>query len=257
MSSLPLRALVAAPSLRRALPTAAALPRCLHTTAASAAPPHSSSALAATHPPVLTPVEPRLGALTSSATPSFPATQARAFSAPPTTSSEAHERSPFSRHYIEHRVVPFSPRELYSVVADVDQYCSFVPWCNSSRVTRRIDDQHIIADLSVGFHLLSEQYTSVVTLNPYVSVTADVPNSSLFKYLATDWAFEAAGQHSTRLTFSVDFEFQNAMYQRVTDLFFEEVVKSMVGAFERQCFLKYRPSSDSSRPSSSPTMHRW
>lgn len=161
-------------------------------------------------------------------------------SKPPPPPAGRRPRSHARRHY-ERRAVPFSAEELYAVVADVDQYSAFVPWCTRSRVTRRVDDTHLIADLSVGFRFLSDKYTSVVTLDPLRSVSVDVPDSSLFEYLITDWKFEEAGDGDvTNLTFYVEFAFRNPLYQRVTDLFFEEVVRKMVGAFEKRCHFKYR-----------------
>lgn len=146
-----------------------------------------------------------------------------------------------ARKHFERRIVPFSQRELYDVVANVDEYSEFVPWCTASRVTTRIDDRHVIADLSVGFRVLSDKYSSVITLDPYRSVSADVPHSGLFEYLITDWKFDPAVDPSaTSLMFYVEFAFRNPLYQRVTDLFFEEVVKQMVGAFEKRCHAKYR-----------------
>lgn len=148
----------------------------------------------------------------------------------------------YERQHLERRVVPFTPREVYDVVADVDEYHDFVPWCTDSAVIKRIDDRHVVADLAVGFRLLSERYTSVITLNPTVSVNVDVPNSTLFEYLINDWTFEEGPRAgSTELTFFVEFAFRNPLYQRATDLFFEDVVKQMVSAFERRCHIMYRP----------------
>lgn len=150
--------------------------------------------------------------------------------------------------------MPFSKREVYDVVSNVDEYSDFVPWCTGSNVTRVIDDKHVIADLSVGFRVLSDKYTSVITLDPLRSVSVDVPDSSLFEYLITDWKFETGSEPgATNLTFYVEFAFRNPLYQRVTDLFFEEVVKQMVGAFEQRCHVKYRIKESASAG----ILHRW
>lgn len=147
---------------------------------------------------------------------------------------------PHSRSHFETRVVPFTPQQVYSVVANVNDYSNFVPWCTASAVTHTLDSRTIIADLSVGFRFLSDHYTSVISLDPYNAVSVDVPHSSLFEYLITDWKFANVTNHGTELSFYLEFAFRNRLYQRVTDLFFEDVVKQMVGAFERQCHEKYR-----------------
>lgn len=168
-------------------------------------------------------------------------------------STDRRPRSLYTRKHHEKRIVPFNQHELYSVVANVDEYQQFVPWCTHSVVTQRVNDQQLIAELAVGFRFLSERYSSVITLDPYSSVSADVPNSSLFEYLVTDWAFErATDPQYTNLSFSVEFAFRNPLYQRVTDLFFDEVVKQMVGAFETRCHVKFPSAQHTTN-----TLHRW
>jgi coenzyme Q-binding protein COQ10 len=159
------------------------------------------------------------------------------------SASSARERwAPGSheRRHFEERVLPFPPRELYDVVLDVDSYSEFVPWCTQSRVLHRIDDTHTAAELAVGFNMLSEKYTSLVTAAPYSSITVDVPNSSLFDYLVNDWTFEdGPTPSSTKLSFYVEFRFRSALYQRITNQFFNAVVKNMVSAFEERARLKH------------------
>jgi len=68
------------------------------------------------------------------------------------------------------RLVPFSPQQLFEVVADVDRYSEFVPFCtcahvapradsshsqrSASRVIRRVSPRAFDAELSVGFNVL-------------------------------------------------------------------------------------------------------
>ena len=161
-----------------------------------------------------------------------------------------HTRLPHARTHFETRKVPFTPSQLYSVVSNVNDYQNFVPWCTSSLVTSQIDEKHLIADLSVGFRLLSDNYTSVITLDPNKAVSADVPNSNLFEYLITDWRFREI-ETGCELEFYVEFAFRNPLYQRVTNLFFEEVVRQMVTAFEKRCHHKYQT------PNTTGIWHRW
>lgn len=154
----------------------------------------------------------------------------------------AYATSSHIRTHVETSTVCFTPPQVYSVVRAVDEYHHFVPWCTHSEITHTLSPTTLIADLSVGFRLLSETYTSVITLNPNRSVTADVPHSALFKYLLTDWRFEPS-PIGTQLTFRVEFAFNNHVYRRVTDMFFDQVAKQMVSAFEKRCAFKFQPAS--------------
>lgn len=53
--------------------------------------------------------------------------------------------------------------QLFDVVANVDDYKYFVPWCVASRTFEQ-SETHARADLEVGFPPISEKYTSVLTL---------------------------------------------------------------------------------------------
>ena len=64
----------------------------------------------------------------------------------------------------EKKTLAYPIDELFSVVADVKQYPSFVPWCSGANI-RREDQQEIIADLNIGFGPFQESFTSQVTLD--------------------------------------------------------------------------------------------
>ena len=53
---------------------------------------------------------------------------------------------------------------MYDVVADVEAYHKFVPWCTDSRVVYRRSGLALV-ELEVGFSFLVERYTSSVVLD--------------------------------------------------------------------------------------------
>lgn len=59
----------------------------------------------------------------------------------------------------------YSPEQLYDVVANVDQYQYFVPWCRKSRFIKRKRGD-FKAELEIGFPPLVERYTSDLTFTP-------------------------------------------------------------------------------------------
>ena len=73
----------------------------------------------------------------------------------------------------------YSRQQLYRVVADVDSYNRFVPFCTNSKVLSRRerlsdltmpDGFSMDAELTVGFFSFTESYVSKVTCCPYDSV---------------------------------------------------------------------------------------
>ena len=49
----------------------------------------------------------------------------------------------------EQKTLAYTADELFSVVADVKDYPSFVPWCSGVRIHRE-DPREIVADLETG-----------------------------------------------------------------------------------------------------------
>ncbi|MGH7062888.1 MAG: type II toxin-antitoxin system RatA family toxin, partial [Stellaceae bacterium] len=110
--------------------------------------------------------------------------------------------------HAEQRVLPYTPEELFALVADIERYPEFLPWCVAARVKERQADL-IVADLIIGFRMFRERFTSRVVLDPpgRIDVTyAEGP----FRYLNNHWKFLPASG-GCRIDFFVDFEFKSRL----------------------------------------------
>jgi coenzyme Q-binding protein COQ10 len=133
--------------------------------------------------------------------------------------------------HAEERVLPYTPEQLFALVADVERYPEFLPWCVGARVRERRPDL-IVADLIIGFRMFRERFTSRVKLDPPRRIDVAYTEGP-FRYLNNHWIFEKA-PGGCRLDFFVDFEFKSRILRRVIELLFHEAVRRMVGAFEHR-----------------------
>lgn len=131
--------------------------------------------------------------------------------------------------HAEKRHLPYTPEQLWDLVAGVERYPEFLPWCSASRITRR-DGNVFFADLVISFKVFRERFESKVTLQPKTGIDVEYIDGP-FKYLNNHWRFEPAPDGGCIVDFYVDFEFRSKMLQRLIGILFDEAVRRMVGAF--------------------------
>ncbi|XP_010918011.1 uncharacterized protein [Elaeis guineensis] len=83
---------------------------------------------------------------------------------------DGEEGNVLSKTHEERRVMGYSPEQLFGVVAAVDLYEDFLPWCQHSRIIRRNNDGSFDAELEIGFKFLVESYISHVELEKPKSI---------------------------------------------------------------------------------------
>jgi coenzyme Q-binding protein COQ10 len=129
----------------------------------------------------------------------------------------------------ERRFLPYSQKQLFDLVADIERYPEFLPWCVGARVRSRSETQ-VVADLMIGFKIYRERFTSRVTLTAPDKIRATYEEGP-FKYLENRWQF-IPHEEGCMIDFYVDFEFKSKLLQKVIATLFEEAVHRMVAAFE-------------------------
>ena len=130
--------------------------------------------------------------------------------------------------HAEHKVLPYSPEQMFDLVADVGKYPAFLPWCAGARVKSHTETQ-LVADLTIGFGPFRESFTSRVELDRPHQIQVKYENGP-FRYLNNQWTFEP-NPKGCNVKFYVDFEFKSRMLQAAIGVVFNNAVKLMVNAF--------------------------
>jgi coenzyme Q-binding protein COQ10 len=132
--------------------------------------------------------------------------------------------------HAEKRVMPYSAEQMFDLVADVDRYPEFLPWCRAARITRREGDV-FWSDLVIGFKMVRERFSSKVTLARPDAIDVKYITGPM-RHLNNHWRFVAREDGGCLVDFYIDFEFRSALIQRLIGVLFNEAVRRMVGAFE-------------------------
>lgn len=146
--------------------------------------------------------------------------------------------------HTETRNVPYSPEQMFDLVADVKRYQEFLPWVTATRV--RSDSENLmVADLVVGFRALKETFASRVTKRRPEALTVDYLEGPL-KYLHNNWKFAPDGRGGTDIDFCVDFAFRSRLFESLAGQMFDRALRRMIGAFEERAHQLYGATSPAS-----------
>jgi coenzyme Q-binding protein COQ10 len=139
--------------------------------------------------------------------------------------------------HTETRHLPYTPDQMFDLVADVARYGEFLPWVAAVRV--RSDSEHeMVADLVVGFKSLSERFTSKVTKQRATRIHVEYLDGPL-AYLHNEWSFKPDGQGGTIVDFMVDFAFKSRIFEMLAGQVFDRALRKMIGAFETRAAQLY------------------
>ena len=144
----------------------------------------------------------------------------------------------------ETRRLPYTPEQMFELVADVRRYPEFLPWVSAMRV-RKDTPEETLADMIVGFKGLRETFTSKVTKQHPETIRVEYIEGPL-KYLNNDWRFRPDGDSACFVDFSVDFAFKNRMFEMLAGQVFGVALRRMIGAFEERAAKLYGASGSSS-----------
>ncbi|MEQ9813209.1 MAG: type II toxin-antitoxin system RatA family toxin [Azospirillaceae bacterium] len=138
--------------------------------------------------------------------------------------------------HAEQRVLPHSRDKIFDMVADVGRYPEFLPWCLAARIREKTDD-HLVADLVIGFKMVRERFTSRVHLRRPEEIHVEYVEGPL-RYLNNRWIF-TDHPDGTLVDFSVDYEFRSRVLQNLIGGLFHQAYKKIVSAFEKRADALY------------------
>ena len=134
----------------------------------------------------------------------------------------------------EQATLAYGADELFTVVANVRDYPSFVPWCSGAQILRE-DPREAVVDLIIGFGPFQESFRSQVTLDRPREVKVHAIEGPL-EHLTNTWTFTPAGD-KTHVDFIIDFQFKSHLLDHVANGMFYEAATRMMSAFETRVHL--------------------
>ncbi len=137
---------------------------------------------------------------------------------------------------VETKRVAYSAQQMYELVAAVEHYGEFLPWCSGSRLLAR-DEHSQTAEITVSKGPLRQSFTTRNQLDaPHRLGIALVRGP--FRSLEGEWRFDDEAEGSV-VSLSLEFEFSNRLLGMTAGPVFREVNRAMVDAFIRRAQSRY------------------
>ena len=144
----------------------------------------------------------------------------------------------------EVRLVRHRAEQMFDLVADVERYPEFVPLCKGLRVRSRRPEQDgretLVADMTVGYKVIRERFTSRVSLDkPRLRLVVEYIDGP-FSHLENIWTFRDEPEiDGSRVGFFIDYEFRSRTLGALMGSMFDVAFRKFARAFEERADAVY------------------
>jgi coenzyme Q-binding protein COQ10 len=141
------------------------------------------------------------------------------------------------------RRVRHSAAKMFDLVADMERYPEFVPLCRALKVRQRKSEPNgvevVVVNMTVAYKLISETFTSRVTLDrPNLQILVAYLDGP-FSRLENRWVFRPTGERSCEVEFFISYEFKSRMLALLMGSMFDMAFRRFAAAFEQRADLVY------------------
>lgn len=127
-------------------------------------------------------------------------------------------------------LVPYGADEMYALVADIESYGKFLPWCGGARIVAR-DDNSVTAAIDIAYQGVRKTFTTRNRLEPGRVMEMQLVDGP-FKSLQGLWRFEELEERACKVSLHLEFEFSNRLLAFAVGPVFSSIANSLVESFQ-------------------------
>lgn len=126
-------------------------------------------------------------------------------------------------------LVPYSASEMYALVDDIEAYPQFLPWCKSSKVFSRNEDE-VRAAIELARGGIQRSFTTCNRLQHNKMIEMRLVEGP-FHHMDGFWRFDPLAERASKVSLDMDFEFSNRILSMTIGPVFSQIANSLVDAF--------------------------
>lgn len=126
--------------------------------------------------------------------------------------------------------VPYTVGQMFELVADVERYKEFLPWCTDSKILRR-EKKHVdVAEIRLGYGPLHTTFATRNTYHANRAIEIDLVEGP-FEVLEGRWQFEPLPEKGCRMNLDMHFEFAQQHLEGMFNHMFKTAMETLAHAF--------------------------
>ena len=133
--------------------------------------------------------------------------------------------------------IPFAAPDMFRLVADIERYPRFLPWCRSATVHARTPTV-VTASLEVARGPFRKSFTTRSRMVGAERIDIELVEGPFSRFDGC-WSFDETTAQSCKVGFEMRFEISSRVLARVLAPLLEEIARTMVDAFSRRAHQVY------------------
>jgi ribosome-associated toxin RatA of RatAB toxin-antitoxin module len=121
---------------------------------------------------------------------------------------------------------------MYRLVADIEAYPKFLPWCSGADIVSR-EEGRTVATLHVLYHGIRQNFTTENLELPGERIDIRLV-SGPFRHLQGHWTFLPLGAEACKVSLKLEYQLSNGLLDRMIGPVFGHIANTFVDAFVRR-----------------------
>lgn len=126
-------------------------------------------------------------------------------------------------------LVPYSARQMFELVNNIEDYPRFLPWCQSSQIISRSETE-VVATLEIAWKGMRKSFTTKNILHPHDQIEMTLVTGPM-KHMYGKWDFISVEEHACKVLLDMEFEFSGSFMDKLFQPIFQHIANSLVDAF--------------------------
>jgi ribosome-associated toxin RatA of RatAB toxin-antitoxin module len=126
-------------------------------------------------------------------------------------------------------LVRHSADQMFELVADVESYPEFLPWCRSTRLLSRTETE-LCGELEVSRMGIHQTFSTCNSLEPGRRMGIELREGP-FRKLQGGWVFTPLREDACKIELELDFEFSGKLINTAFGAVFSQIANTLVETF--------------------------